>query len=225
MSERHNARGELLYDAVRGAPIQLTEADANEVRERAEKLKLLLSDTTLKATYKIEILFGKARSTAQKPTPGVISFWVSGNRLHGGGDEKLYLCPGKILKLSNCERPLIDHFNNATGIVCPGCGTIWKHEQVIGELLLNLPMQHWADVVLKYFKLLGQDCDIYLKFAPEDIRSVTKAQVDKATWKGTQVLERARNKRAKASYRLRNILKDISAGGDLLKRFRAFLTA
>lgn len=225
MSSRTNAHGELLYDAVRAAPIELTEAEANEVRARAEKLKMLLSDHALKATYKIEVLFGKARSTAQKPTPGVISFWVSGNRLHGGGDEKLYLCPGKILKRSECERPLVDHYNNATGIVCPGCGTIWKHEQVIGELLLNLPMQHWADVVLKYFKVLNQDCDIYLKFAPEDIRSMTKAQVDKATWKGTQVLERARNKRAKAVYRLVNILKDISAGADLLKRFRAFLVA
>lgn len=221
----HNEHGELLYDAVRGAPIVLTEKEANEVQARAEKLKLLLSDATLKATYKIEILFGKARSTAQKPTPGVVSFWVSGNRLHGGGDEKLYLCPGSSLKKNGCQHPLIDHFNNAAGIVCPSCGTIWKHEQVVGELLLNLPMQQWADVVMTYFKLLNQDCDIYLKFAPEDIRSVTKAQVEKATWKGTQVLERARNKRAKACYRLRNILSDISAGADLLKRFRAFLTA
>jgi hypothetical protein len=224
MIPRTNARGELLYDAVRSGPIVLTENEANEVVARAEKLKLLLSDTNLKATYKIEIMFGKARS-ATKPTPGVISFWVSGNRLHGGGDEKLYLCPGDKLKKNGCQTALLDHYNNGSGITCPGCGTIWKHEEVIGELLFNLPMQLWADVLLRYFKVLKQDCDIYLKFAPEDIRSVTKAQVDKATWKGSQVLERARNKRARASYRLRNIILDLQAGADLLKRFRAFITA
>lgn len=225
MSEVPQHTGALRYDDVRDGPIVLTADQKAEVAKRMEALSKLLDDKRIIAKYKIEVMFGKARRSQGQPTPGMISFWANGTKLHGGGDEKLYLCPGSHLKISNCSAVLLDAYNNGTGVVCPSCGTIWQHEQVIGELLLNLPMRKWADVLYKYFRLFEQHCDIYLKYAPEDIRSRTKEQSERATWDGTKVLARARAKRAKAIYTLHNIIKDVNAGADVLSRFYAFLIA
>lgn len=214
--------GAIKYDDVRSGEIMLTAEEAERFAKQAAVLAKLLSDKEVKAKYKLEILFGKARSMA-KPTVGVLSFWASGAKLHGGGDDKLYLCPGLRLGRNQCQALLLEQYNNSQGIVCPSCGTMWKHEEVIGELFFNLPMRKWAEVIYKYYRLCDYNADIYLKHAPEDIRSVAKAQSDKATWAGTKALDRTRDRRAKHIYPLRNIIKDTSAGADLLSRFYAFL--
>lgn len=216
--------GAIRYDDVREGEIILSGEEKERYAKQMTALAKLLQDNTKKAKFKLEVMFGKKRSTSQ-PTPGVLSFWGSGTKLHGGGDEKLYLCPGSRLGRSNCSALLLDRYNSGHGIVCPTCGTVWKHEEVIGELFFNLPMRKWADVLYKYYRLCEYDADIYLKHATDDIRSISLAQSEKATWKGTQVLERTRARRARHIYPLRNIIKDTSAGADLLSRFYAFLVA
>jgi hypothetical protein len=109
--------------------------------------------------------------------------------------------------------------------VCPACGNVWKSEACIGELFFKLTMRGWADVIYRYFRQFDYDCDIYLKHAREDIRSVSLAQQERQTWKGSQMLSSARDKRARHIYPLRNIIKDTSAGANVLSRFYAFLTA
>jgi len=213
------------YDDVRAEPIVLTPEQAAEVAKRAEALKKVLSDSKINAKYKIEIVFGKARGAVDVPTPGMVSFWLNGSKFHGGGDEKLYLCPGRTLGKSHCEAIMPAFSNTADGSICPSCGTIWKSESTIGELLFNLPMRKWAEVVHRYFRLFEYHCDIYLKFAPLDIRSISRAQAAKTTWEGSKKLANVREKRAKSIYPLRNIIKDISAGADIEKRFYAFLVA
>jgi hypothetical protein len=170
------------------------------------------------------VMFGKKQRNAAI-TPGILSFWLSGSKFHGGGDEKLYLCPGAYLKKSNCNAMLQESYNVTEGIVCPACGTIWTHEHVIGELMFNLPMRKWAEVLYKYYRLCDYNCDLYLKHALSDLRTVSLAQVERATWKGSQALGSARDKRPRHIYPLRNIIKDTSAGADLLGRFYAFLIA
>jgi len=222
MTEQHE--GAIRYDDVRDGEIILTNEEAERFAKQATVLAKLLADKEVKAKFKIEILFGKQRSTSN-PTPGVMSFWGSGAKLHGGGDDKLYLCPGSRLGKNQCQALLLDQYNNSQGIVCPACGTMWRHEDVIGELFFNLPMRKWAEVIYRYYRLCDYNADIYLKHAKEDIRSISLAQVDKATWKGSQALERTRARRARHIYPLRNIIKDTSAGADLLSRFYAFLVA
>jgi hypothetical protein len=214
----------LRYDDVRSGPLVLTPEEARIYNEEAERLKKLLTNKEVVAKYKLEILFGRARSNAGL-TPGVMSFWHSGARFHGGGDDKLYLCPGASLGKSNCHAIMQESYNVTEGIVCPACGTIWKHEFVIGELFFNLPMRAWSNAVYRYFRLLEYNCDLYLKFAPADIRAVALAQADRQTFRGSVRLENTRAKRARAIYPLRNIIKDTSAGADLLNRIYAFLTA
>lgn len=224
MSDQHHPTGAIKYDDVRSGEIVLTSEEKERFLKQATALEKLLADKSIRAKFKIEIMFGKARSMA-RPTNGVMSFWGSGTKLHGGGDEKLYLCPGADLKQNNCRALLLDRYNNSQGIVCPSCGSVWRHEEVIGELFFNLPMRKWADVIYKYYRLCEYNADIYLKYSRDDIRSVSLAQVQKATWKGSQLLERTREKRARQIYPLRNIIKDTSAGADLLGRFYAFLVA
>lgn len=225
MSEVSHPEGALKYDDVRDGPLILTADQHAEIANRAAALRKLLQDKTITAKYKVELMFGKARGAAMTPTPGMISFWENGSKFHGGGDVKLYLCPGKFLKRSECSAVLQDSYNSGDGVVCPACGTIWKHEALIGEYLYRLPMQKWAQVLHGFFRHFEHNSDLYLKFAPEDIRSVTKMQALKQTWDGSKKLASLRDKRAKAIYPLKNIIADLNAGADLEKRIFAFLTA
>lgn len=213
------------YDDVRANPITLTTEQAAEVSKRAESLKKVLADPKVNAKYKIEVMFGKARGAVDKPTPGMVSFWLNGSKFHGGGDEKLYICPGRSLKKSDCEAIMPAFSNTADGSICPACGSSWTSESTIGEYMFNLPMRKWAEVLHRYFRNFECNSDIYLKYAPLDIRSVTRAQAEKTTWAGSKKLANTRDKRAKMIYPLSNIIKDINAGADLEKRFYAFLVA
>lgn len=223
MKQEHSPSA-ILYDNVREGEIVLSPEEAERYAKQAKALSILLENKTVVAKYKIEVMFGKSRSM-QRPTPGILSLWVSGSKLHGGGDDKLYLCPGKRLNRNGCEALLLENYNTSRGIVCPSCGSIWKHEEVIGELLLNLSMRSWATVIYKFYRVCEYNADIYLKYSRDDIRTVAKAQSEKATWKGSQALERTREHRARQLYPLRNIIKDTSAGADLLGRFYAFLVS
>lgn len=216
--------GAIRYDDVRDGPIQLTAEEAELFAKKAAALERLLGDKKIVATYKLELIFGKKRSTAEL-TPGALTFWASGARFHGGGDDKLYLCPGKRLGRNDCEALLKDEYNSSAGIICPKCGTVWNNDVVVGELFFNLPMRKWADVLYTYFRACDYDCDLYLKHARDDIRAVALAQVARQTWRGSQGLDKARTTRVRSIYPLRNIIKDTSGGADLLARFYAFLMA
>lgn len=219
-----DSAGAIRYDDVRDGPIHLTPEEMELFANKAAAMSKLLEDKKVVATYKLELVFGARRSTADL-TPGALTFWASGARFHGGGDDKLYLCPGKRSKRNDCEALLKDEYNSGSGIVCPTCGNIWKNEDVVGELLFKLPMRKWAEVLYTYFRLCNYDCDLYLKHVRNDIREVSLAQVAKQTWQGTQRLDRARSTRVRIIYPLRNIIKDTSGGADLLARFYAFLMA
>lgn len=212
------------YDAVRDGPIELSADESAVFVKKAEAMAKLLSNKKVVAKYKLEILFGAARST-REATAGALTFWASGSKLHGGGDDKIYLCPGRSLKVNDCQAPLLSDYNAGGQIVCPTCGNLWKSEVCVGELFFKLTMRGWADVIHRYFRLFDCDCDIYLKHARDDIRSIALAQSKRQTWKGSQQLDKARNERARYIYPLHNIVQDTNAGADLLARFYAFLTA
>ena len=212
------------FDTDLAEPVMLSKADAEEVRSRCAALGSLLKPEDNRATYKLELLFGTARST-RNSTPGILSFWGNGNKLHGGGDDKLYLCPGSSLGVNGCCKPIPDAFNEGHGATCPHCGSTWRQEQLIGEVMLNLPMRKWAEVLLHYYRVCDFSCDLYLKHAPDDVRAVSRAQAEHATWANSKKLEAVRKKRVRYIYTAANIIKDTSAGADLLSRFYAFLTA
>jgi hypothetical protein len=204
---------------IENAPV-LTEEEEHEIKRRMALLDKILA-TEQKGKYKIEIMFGKARSMS-RPTPGAMYFWESGSKLHGGGDAKIYMCPGKKFGI-NCDAFIPDASTGYGHLVCPSCKKVWQDNQVDGEILAVLTMKNWAQAILKQFIRLELNCDIYLKFAKDDIRS--KAFMEQQRKMGGEKLAEARDARARAIYPLKNIIKDTSHGASLLGRFQAFLLA
>jgi hypothetical protein len=201
---------------------QFTPQEQEAIKERMAAIDLLLKDQEGKGKYKIELFFTSARSM-NKPTPGVLSFWESGSRLHGGGDCKIYICPGKFRKISTCEAFIPDAGNASAVLFCPKCGTSWKGDDVIGEHIARLSMKQWADLLLHYFTRLEHNADVYVKHSRDDIR--TKAMIEQAKQKGGEILNKMRSNRALVIYPLKNIIKDTGTGASLLGRFQALLTA
>lgn len=203
------------------APV-LSDEDKYAIKKRIEALdKLLAADK--KAKYKIEVFFSRKRTSHSGPYAGAISLWESGTKFHGGGDTKLYECPGKVRGVNDCAGFIPDPSNGYGFLVCPSCQQVWKGELVYGEVLLKLSTSAWAEVLLRYFVRLGHNADIYMKHPIEDIRAASHLEQEKQ-WMGEK-LTKARTATRTAIYPLRNIIKDTSSGADLLGRFHAFLLA
>ena len=168
--------------------------------------------------FKLELLLGQGRSTT-KPYPGMLSFWESGTQLHGGGDGKIYVCPGKFLGKNDCST-YIPYEHNQYGVgVCQQCGRAWKDEQLIGEVLGRHTTSDWALLLWQYFMKFDSNCDIYLKHFEGDLQKAHRVELDKPA-EGEHY---AKAKRATlVIYPLKNIMKD-SAHTDILSRLQSFL--
>lgn len=209
-----------------GDATPLSPAEREAIASRVKALDSILADETkFKARYRLELLFGEERSR-ERPVLGAVTFWESGSQLHGGGDGRIYLCPGKRLKKNDCTAPIPFAVASRGVFACPKCKEVWESGRdralVIGEVLGRHTMQQWATVLLHYFRILDHHCDVTLKFSPTDIRS--KALVEQRRDRGGELLAKAR-RRAKAVYPLKNIIKDMNAGADPYRRMFAFVTA
>jgi hypothetical protein len=191
-------------------------ADITKMRE----LQDMLRKEAGKAKFKIELLFTRELST-REPCPGVISFWESGAKLHGGGDTILHFCPGKSLGRNDCEHYIPDPSNGYGILVCPRCHSVWDGKQVIGQYLARLPIQKWAEVICKYYRQLDMNCDVVVKYHKNDIRAAMRAR----HIQDSLGVLRAPAKRLKRIYTLGNLLRDTSAGSALYDRILAFLKA
>lgn len=194
----------------------LTEDERKAVGERMQAFDRLIGEQT-HARFKIEMQFGKGRST-WKPFPGVISVFISGEKFHGGGDGKVYLCPRP-----DCGAVIYPHERVGGELRCRGCGKMWKQEGVIGELFYFLTPPKWASVVHRMFAKLEHNADLYCKYHPTDIRYQTTMEM--ARNRGGEEVGKARARRGLHIYPLKNIIKDTSAGAQLYDRFLAFINA
>lgn len=174
------------------------------------------------AVYKIDLLLASGFST-RRPSAGMISFWDSGRALHGDGDTKLYVCPGKYKGINDCESVIRGFAQGHTNAVCARCGGVWKSADLIGEIAYRLEITKWADVLLKWYRKLDMQADIRIIYPPDDIRSLAAREQDKQM--GGELMEPARGRRATRAYPQRNIIKDTSTGADLHGRLVAFLRA
>ncbi len=201
------------------APV-LTDEEQDALKKRMEALDKLLSDQK-KGKYKLELMFGRQYKTGQA-YPGALSIWESGTKLHGGGDAKVYECPGKTLKKNDCTALIPDASQGYGFLVCPSCKEVWKGTQVHGEILARLTTDGWAKLLYRWWTRVGHNADLYVKRPRRDIRSDARAEQEKS--RGGELIEKSR-KREVFIYPLRNIIKDVNAGADPLRRFRAFLSA
>lgn len=197
---------------------EVSEEDKAEVERRLQLLDKELNEHTAK--YKLELMLNKDYSF-HKPSAGALSFWMSGRTFQGGGDVKMYMCPGKHLGKNECSGFIPDTGQGLGMLVCPKCLSLWKSEQVIGEVLGRHTIQQWAELLTQYFMKLEMNADIRVKYHPSDIRSAALREQDRQM--GGEVLEGSRNTRAVVVYPRANIIKDTSSGATLYGRFLALL--
>jgi len=199
----------------------ISEEEELSLKNRMAAMDKLLSDKGF-AKYKLEVMFERKRSTTA-PTFGILSFWESGTKLHGGGDTRIYLCAGKASKRNDCEAFIPDASTGYGHLVCPQCRIVWKGPEVTGEIGARLSMQNWANLLYKYFIRMEGNADIYLKYPKHDIRALAAAEQEKQL--GGEELAKLRRDQQKCIYPLRNIIRDAAAGADTLAKFYAFLKA
>ncbi len=202
---------------------ELTAEEKAAIAQRMKDIDLLLKDER-KAMFKLEVMFNRERSH-HKPFPGVVTWWGNAAKLHGGGDSKLYMCPGKELRQNNCEAILTEAMNGGAFAVCPKCGNLWRPEEVVGEVFFRTDMQGWATVLTRWFIHLGMDADVRIKYARDDIRHASRLEQERQ--RGGELLHKVRSeeRRSSAVYKLSTIIRDTSTGADLRNRFLAFLSA
>jgi hypothetical protein len=202
------------------APV-LSEEEQDILKKRMVTMDKLLATQRI-AKYKIELFFSHRRS-GRDATPGAVSLWESGAKLHGGGDCKIYLCPSEAQKQGACNGIIPDAAQGYGHLVCPTCKKVWKGSQVHGEIFARLTTQGWSRLLFKYFVRLGHNADIYVKVPRHDIRKA--ASLEQARQLKGEKLTVARTKRDVYIYPLRNLIKDVNAGADILGRFKALLSA
>ena len=194
------------------------------------------------ARYKIEVMFGRGRTTVG-PNACAIRIFESGKALHGGGDVQLPFCSeadlghpsvGHVIpkprpNKSGCGRPIPADFVQEAVIMsrdgrgaekmfvahCPTCGGDVPMIYLATETFLKVTTDKLAMKLATLWRQLDGDADVYLKYSPGDIRY----QACEDQYGG----ERARELRGRHIYDLPRILTDTGAGADLVKRFEAFL--
>jgi hypothetical protein len=226
----------VLYDREQQGEITQVSMSGEELQALENKIKatnLLLKDD-IRATYKLEVQFGKNRTASGRPYAGVMSAWLSGSKFHGGGDEKIFECPDP-----KCEAWILPHQITQRTVVrkeggkdveefmslsyCGSCAQVWRSEQTIGERFFKLTEQDWAYAILKMFRRLHMDADIYLKYSREDIRH--KSMMEMARNRGGEEIAKAHRLRGLHIYPLKNIVNDTKNGSELYGRIRAFINA
>jgi hypothetical protein len=195
---------------------QLTAEEKDLLEKRKAALDKLLARKQL-AKYKIELFMNGKERGPNRPYTGMVSFWESGSRLHGGGDDKVYLCPAE-----GCKGIIGGSSQGYGHLVCPSCMKVWKGTEVIGEKVHKHTTADWAKVIHRYFIHLGFNADIYLKYMRFELRGA--ASLEQMRQYHGDKLNQIRNSRQYVVYPLRHIIKDTAAGSELLARFRAFLS-
>lgn len=204
---------------IENAPV-LSAEDADALKKRMESLDKLLATQKL-AKYKVEVFFGRQRSM-HAAFPGCISLWESGNQLHGGGDTKVYECPSADLGHGPCNGIIGGSSQGYGHLVCPACLHTWRGDEVSGERLARLTTQNWAELIYRYYVRAGHNADIYMKYTPMDLREASS--LEQVRQHMGEKLGKVRGSRRLAIYPLKNIISDVSAGADIVRRFQAFLS-
>lgn len=202
---------------------------------KKEKEKAL-NERALKGKYKIQIWFKSDRST-KKPIAFSLSAWQSGMRLHGGGDEMMFLCKRhkgvrdlmpeelKFRSAINTVTPtkrgcglFIPGEHSVNGrIMCPHCGANHDAEHIGDAVFYRLTADNAAKVLVDWYNKLEGCADLYAKYTPLDPRTVMMGK--------TMDPKTAREKKGLTIYPWKNILQDTANGSSLHSRFKSFILA
>lgn len=188
------------------------------------------ADESPMASYRVQVNFGTGR-TPRGPNKGAITLWASGRKLHGGGDEMIYLCKevdygsdeyadfrvGRSTGGGGCGAYILPDFIRGGVAVCPRCNKLIAANRLTGQVYFRSTTQDLADAVAGYIRLLEFDADVVVKYAEDDIRYQVVAQNKGAV--------EARKLRGMLIYKLGRIIQDVAGGAELTTRLVALLSA
>ncbi len=202
-----------------------------KIAEENERSAAIMKE---KADYKIQIWFKSDRSM-HSPIAFTLSFWESGKRMHGGGDEMMFICkrnedakdvtPFEVASVSKgkasargCGSLIPGEMVLPGGLaVCPHCGVKHKSTEIGDSIFYRATIDNAAKILETWWRKLDGNADIYAKYSPTDPRT-------KMMYQNYNHIV-AREKKGLTIYPLKNILKDTSAGASVFSRFKAFITA
>ena len=188
------------------------------------------ADEPAMASFRVQVNFGTER-TPTGPNRGAITLWASGRKLHGGGDEMVYLCKevdygsseyvdfkvGRSTGGGGCGAYILPDFIRGGVAVCPRCSKLIAAERLTGQIYFNSSTRDLAAEVAKYVRLLEFDADVVAKYAEDDIRYRVLVQEKGAA--------EARRLRGILIYTLDRMIQDVASGADLEARLFAMLSA
>lgn len=180
----------------------------------------------IKGTYKLELAIDEAERSSIKPYWGLVTAWTNGGFAHGGGDEAVYFCSVVVEKNGQqrtCSAPIDLKWIGASAAICPTCRHAIDPKELAGQVGFRLTTQNWAAVLTRMWLTLGGSADIRLGVMQGGIRAKTDDILKRVSNSAGDKLDDLRGKRRWASYPLKNIIKDTSAGADLQMRIRDFL--
>lgn len=209
----------------------LVELDEQERAAVAARMKALdaFFQKENRAKYKLEIHIHEQRST-WKPFFGIMYYLLSGDKLHGGGDSKVYLCVNDECHgvIYPPEHTIVDISEQAdptqpARVLCPKCQRVFYAHDLWGERGLRLTAQDWAKAIYTNFRYLEMNADVVLLSHHANIHKQTEAEMARNA--NSELVDVARKVRHKLIYPLRNIIRDVSSGADLVTRFHAFVNS
>jgi hypothetical protein len=206
------------------APV-LSAEELHILKKRQAAMDKLLASQR-KGKYKLELMFGSSYRSGQA-YPGAVSLWLSGSKLHGGGDEKIYCCPrclkefrSQILPTEALIPPAAQGYGHG---VCGKCATTWQGDDLRGEIFARLTTQGWTELIYRWLRTLQFNSDIYMKRPRLDLR--VAADLEQARQLGGEKLSAVRKKLEVVIYPLAHLLHDTAGGSSFPARIRAFLEA
>ncbi len=196
------------------------EEKEGKAKEKDAEVAQFFADAK-KGRFKIELLLVGKRTT-RDIMMGAVSFWESGAQLHGGGDSKLYFCPGQHLGRNNCTSYIPVQHNHHGFAVCPRCKMAWDGKQLIGEIMGRHTVRDWARLLDRYFVRLDSNCDIYMLHSQDDIRIAAGLEQEKQHHGEKLAIA---NITSRHVYPLKHIMKDTAFGATAENQFFKFLTS
>jgi len=206
--------------ALDGEDIQLSP----ELEEQMAEMFKAEEMFTAKAKYKLEVLFTDERS-AHRPYRGLITLWSNGGYNHGDGDEGIYLCPTKLETGRFCNTPLKLEFVSKRVAVCPSCSSAHDPKNLTGQIYAKITTQHWANLILKVFNVLGGNADILIGMYRGQLRTPAIEAVTSLGAREKDKVNAIRRDRHWVAYSLKSIIQDTANGSNLHERVRCLLEA
>jgi len=191
------------------------------IQQNVEVIRQAFADPG-RGKYTLDITLLKLENE-RLPMPGQLKFWASGARTYAKAnqDTKLYLCPGKHLRQSNCDAVMPAFSNFSSKHICPSCGTTWSPDQMIGEVLARLTYTDWARVIASYFVKFESCANFALTIRSPGLHSAVEQEMqrDIRNARINQVEKATRT----SYYNFPRLAADLQAGASLEGRIRAFL--